>query len=312
VQELIERFATSNVRSSHRLDYWNRWASESSAGLTIESRNRSFDGILERWQIGDLILLRAQAEQSSVHRTAIQSGEERIRVHLQLRGMSEQHHAGRVTVLRPGDLSLCSSATAARHEANAHEIFVIDVRRSALEHRVPGLNNHLGCPTLATSPAAHSFSEFARALWREAGGPGLARESAWQEDCAGILLDLLGLAIRSSRGAMGTQMSLVERMKSLVDGRMGDPQLSAATIADELGVAVRTVQYSFASQATTPGNYIKQRRLERAAHRLAADEGASITDIAFDLGFNESAYFTRCFRQAYGVSPSAWRKSGRH
>ena len=36
-------------------------------------------------------------------------------------------------------------------------------------------------------------------------------------------------------------------------------------------------------------------------------QARSITDIAFDLGFNDSAYFTRCFRQQFGAPPSAWR-----
>jgi AraC-like DNA-binding protein len=33
----------------------------------------------------------------------------------------------------------------------------------------------------------------------------------------------------------------------------------------------------------------------------------SITDVAFELGFSESGYFTRCFRQRFGTTPSRWR-----
>ena len=310
---LIEYFSTASVHSPLRLDYWNMIASESSAGLSIDSGNRAFDGALERWQIGDLTLIRARAEQSSVHRAALPASEERLRVHLQLRGVCEQYHLGREIVLRPGDLSICSSADATRMEAGGHEILVLDVSRSALEQRVPGLDDHLGCPTPATSPAAHSFAEFARALWREADRSSPTRDLAWQQDSANILLDLLGLAIRSSaRGAPNAQRSLVERMKTIVEARIYEDDLNAATIADELGVAVRTVQHWFAGQAMTPGTYIRQRRLERAAERLAVDDGESITDIALEHGFNDSSYFTRCFRETFGVAPSAWRRGERH
>ncbi|WP_230461412.1 helix-turn-helix domain-containing protein [Sphingobium sp. CAP-1] len=50
------------------------------------------------------------------------------------------------------------------------------------------------------------------------------------------------------------------------------------------------------------------RRLERASAMLAAGDGRTITDIAFAVGFNDSAFFTRCFRRRYGASPSQWRQ----
>ena len=39
----------------------------------------------------------------------------------------------------------------------------------------------------------------------------------------------------------------------------------------------------------------------------AATPGASITEVAFEMGFNDSAYFARCFRQRFGVAPREWR-----
>jgi AraC-like DNA-binding protein len=39
-----------------------------------------------------------------------------------------------------------------------------------------------------------------------------------------------------------------------------------------------------------------------------ASPGASITEVAFELGFNDSAYFARCFRQQFGVPPRDWRR----
>lgn len=44
---LIEYFSTASVHSPLRLDYWNMIASESSAGLSIDSGNRAFDGALD-------------------------------------------------------------------------------------------------------------------------------------------------------------------------------------------------------------------------------------------------------------------------
>jgi len=56
----------------------------------------------------------------------------------------------------------------------------------------------------------------------------------------------------------------------------------------------------------SPANYIKFKRLERAAELLLASD-ARITDIAFDCGFNDLANFTKSFNDKYHTSPSDFR-----
>ncbi|VTS04478.1 AraC family transcriptional regulator [Tuwongella immobilis] len=57
--------------------------------------------------------------------------------------------------------------------------------------------------------------------------------------------------------------------------------------------------------------YTRRLRLERAAKRLR-DTQASVTDLAFQSGYNSHEAFTRAFRDHFGVPPSAYRnESGR-
>jgi AraC family transcriptional regulator, exoenzyme S synthesis regulatory protein ExsA len=56
----------------------------------------------------------------------------------------------------------------------------------------------------------------------------------------------------------------------------------------------------------SPANYIKNKRLERAAELLLISD-ERITSIAFDCGFNDLANFTKSFHTKYGVSPSSYR-----
>ncbi len=57
----------------------------------------------------------------------------------------------------------------------------------------------------------------------------------------------------------------------------------------------------------TPISYLTQVRLENAARLLAGAPHKSITEIAFECGFQSSQYFARAFRAKYGSSPSAQR-----
>lgn len=56
----------------------------------------------------------------------------------------------------------------------------------------------------------------------------------------------------------------------------------------------------------TPAKYIKNKRLEHAASLLLCDEG-SITDIAFNSGFQDITTFSSNFQDKFGISPSKYR-----
>jgi AraC family transcriptional regulator len=57
----------------------------------------------------------------------------------------------------------------------------------------------------------------------------------------------------------------------------------------------------------TANQYVVHRRLSAAAARLAAT-ARPISEIAYDVGFNDLSHFNACFRSAFGCPPSAWRR----
>jgi AraC family transcriptional regulator len=56
-----------------------------------------------------------------------------------------------------------------------------------------------------------------------------------------------------------------------------------------------------------PHAYVVKRRLERACH-LMITSSASLSEIALSAGFSDQAHLGRLFRQAFGQSPSRWRR----
>ncbi len=62
-----------------------------------------------------------------------------------------------------------------------------------------------------------------------------------------------------------------------------------------------------AAMGCTPIAYLIQVRVTQAARRLRQTRD-SVTDIAFDVGFNDSNYFARQFRKHFGVSPRVYRQ----
>jgi AraC family transcriptional regulator len=59
----------------------------------------------------------------------------------------------------------------------------------------------------------------------------------------------------------------------------------------------------------SPFAYIRNLKLKKAAYQLAFRTELTVTDIAFEAGFENSESFSRVFRQLSGQSPTSFRKA---
>ncbi|MBP6014485.1 MAG: AraC family transcriptional regulator [Alphaproteobacteria bacterium] len=89
-------------------------------------------------------------------------------------------------------------------------------------------------------------------------------------------------------------------------------QVARAWTAEDLAGAVNLSRSAFADRFTTlmgqpPMTYLTNWRMQVAAHKLR--EGRlTIGQIAFDVGYESEAAFTRAFKRELGVPPATWRK----
>jgi len=57
----------------------------------------------------------------------------------------------------------------------------------------------------------------------------------------------------------------------------------------------------------SPVEYIRDVRIKRAAE-LLLDGRYNITEVTYMVGMNDSRYFAKCFKTAYGVTPTEYKK----
>ena len=308
----LEKFATAGIAPGERLRYWNTVADEVFCGTFVNAESQRFEGEMWSWSVGDLDMIRTRSVSARVGRRPLDAGEERVIMHVQWRGTGQHSQQGRETRLEPGDFVIGSPHSPYHFDLAPHEMMVVEFPKQALAERVPDIDDALARRLPGASPAARMFNDFLLSLWRQAEN---SRDNpAWAEGVNGVFYDLAAMAIRDAGRAGagdGQDAVLGRRALALVDATLSDPDLRTASIARELGTSPRTVQNLFARMGTTPSAAILERRLDRAAERLMADPRATITEVAFAHGFNDSAYFTRCFRQKFGVSPRDWRMGAR-
>lgn len=150
-------------------------------------------------------------------------------------------------------------------------------------------------------------------ILREGGRTGEAAEAA-----LGHLARVLLLKLAAARGAPvvagpgGTDAgddsarASFERCRALVDAEAGRLK-STAEIAAAAGLRSETICRLFKRfLETTPGDYLRARRVRLAAERLR-EPGARVKEVAAALGFADAFHFSRVFRAETGLSPRAWR-----
>jgi len=86
-----------------------------------------------------------------------------------------------------------------------------------------------------------------------------------------------------------------------------DARLTIEQTADYCQTSIRTLQKVFQVADFSFSQYLNDLRLTAAAIRLYQTHD-SITAIAFQCGFNNSAYFSKRFKEKYHLSPNQYRK----
>ncbi|WP_421915225.1 AraC family transcriptional regulator [Mesorhizobium sp.] len=126
------------------------------------------------------------------------------------------------------------------------------------------------------------------------------------------IYDLAALALGATRDAAeiargrGVRVARLRAIKADIVAHGGHVALSAEDVAARHRLSPRYVRKLFESDGTSLSDFMLRQRLVRA-HRMLGDishAGRSITDIAYEAGFNDLSYFNRAFRRCYGATPS--------
>ena len=123
------------------------------------------------------------------------------------------------------------------------------------------------------------------------------------------------LMFRVLANAMETYFSMGDKTSDFVSKvcrqiMLEDPiaNLDSNSIAKLMGLSTRTLRRRLSEEGFT-FNEAKNLARERRAKYLLVNSRASLTEIAFDLGYSELSAFSRAFRSWVGESPQAYREN---
>lgn len=139
----------------------------------------------------------------------------------------------------------------------------------------------------------------------------LLQREGWQVMAKGLFLQLCGLLLRERKPGPVTPgqsaLDLASRCRDFILSNL-EERLDGASLARRFGVSRSHLCRAFGA-ATGSGlqSFIRESRLERAAHLLLENPELEVLEVALRTGFQSHPHFTRCFLRRFGKTPSAYR-----
>ena len=96
----------------------------------------------------------------------------------------------------------------------------------------------------------------------------------------------------------------VEKFKALIDAKMGDSNLNVEDLGKDMGLS-RVQLYRKIKSLTnySPNELLRIARLKKAASLLASSD-MTVSEIGYEVGFSSPSYFTKCYKEQFGESPT--------
>jgi YesN/AraC family two-component response regulator len=102
--------------------------------------------------------------------------------------------------------------------------------------------------------------------------------------------------------------AFLQKAKAVVETHIGDEGFGVENLGNEVGMSRSQVHRKLiALTGMSASDFIRYLRLHRARD-LLKQNAATVAEIAYSVGFNSPAHFTKCFRDQFGMTPTEARR----
>ncbi|MFE7646642.1 AraC-like ligand-binding domain-containing protein [Streptomyces phaeoluteigriseus] len=264
--------------------------------------------------VGPLRICSARATAVTIRRTerlARKDEEPAVFLGLQVTGTSLVTQNGRECVLRPGEFAVYESIapyTLLFDEGVDHHFLRFPRAALALPDRL--LRDTTTVTLGSDNPVARlAFTYFSQLAVSDELRQGVHADAVVEPSVELLRAVLTSQHGRSSLAKGPLEATLGLRVTQYIREHLADPELSAAGIAAAHGISVRHLYAVLSRSGISLADWIRTRRLTECRRELAGPNGRlrTIAATGRSWGFVDATHFSKVFKQAYGISPRAWR-----
>jgi len=187
-------------------------------------------------------------------------------------------------------IKLCESLKS--NEKTNHIPIIILTAKSAFEHKVEGLNT--GADAYLTKPFRKEEL--------------FVRLKKLNESRMTLQKKFSQFALIDKPKDLKKENSFLHKVHSVIEENLTNPQFNVEELARQMHMSRMQLHRKIkAVSDRTTSNYIRSYRLHKSKPKLS-DLNLSISEIAWDVGFQDVNYYSKSFQKEFEMTPSEYRK----
>lgn len=101
--------------------------------------------------------------------------------------------------------------------------------------------------------------------------------------------------------------AFIKHFREAVEARLADSDISVEDLAADMNMSrVQLYRKVKAITGSSPVELLRTARLKRG-YQLLLTTDKSVSEVAYQVGFSAPSYFTKCFKEEYGMLPGEAR-----
>lgn len=184
-------------------------------------------------------------------------------------------------------------------ERTNHIPVILLTAKASFDNRIEGLT--LGADDYLTKP--FHIQELQLRVHNLLDRQRILREKLHQE------LSLGSTAAPAESSQPVVQDPFILKLYDIIEARLDDSLFGVQELVTELGMSRTSLYRKLKALTDMPaGDIIRNYRLKRALHFLK--DGLNSSETAYRVGFDSPAYFSKCFREFYNITPLEYTQKG--
>jgi AraC-like DNA-binding protein len=311
----MQAWTTLDRPAAEQYPYWREVLCEQFTALDpVATRRDGFESTVALKPVLDVTVSHIASKQQTIVRGIHEirrAPNEYFFTNLQLKGTCVARQDGREALIRPGDFYIVDTTRVYELAFDDWEVICLRLPRHRLAPLLRDPLESTVVPLCDDGALGTIAGSFIRDLFR---CPEAIPLSA-QQGLVETLVNLLAIALGASTETREVHRSDVRRglrdaITRYVADNASSPGLSASQVAGRFRISTRYLHKLFEDSAQSFAHLVLERRLDRCASAIAspAQDGRSISQIAFTAGFGDISTFCKAFQRRYGMSASEFRR----
>ena len=249
---------------------------------------------------------------------AVYRGQQEIRrvpseyyfANLQISGQCVVRQDGREVLIRPGDFYLVDTTRTYDLIFEDWRILCVRMPRNLLSPLLMAPRASTAIRISSDGGMGSVTGQFMRSLLAVPDHLPLASQQSLTSSLSQLLAATLGASAEGAdRSREAVRRELFNTIEKYIDDRAAISALSAESVAAKFHVSIRYFHKLLEEHGTSFGRLLLRCRLQHCAADLhdPRNQSKPVSAIAFQWGFNNSAHFSRVFRDRFGLSPTQHR-----